>query len=108
MKGRSSIAATSSIALRGVQPPACSCAFHSNGMTAEACRPGGYLAIWLLAQSVFSAVKAKSFGWMGSGARRRTDMVRPWDRARSLPLQGGGLGWGSFAPTSPIHLPEDD
>jgi hypothetical protein len=29
-----------------------------------------------LAQSLFSAVKAKSRGWMEAGARRRTDMAQ--------------------------------
>ena len=46
----------------GSQPPCCSCARHSSGMTAEACLPGGYLAIVALAQAAFSGVKAKLAG----------------------------------------------
>src|SRR5712671_5295805 len=66
--------ATYSIALRDVQPPACSWARHRIGITAEACRPCGYFAISRFAQSRFSGVKAKLAGCWSGGARRRTDI----------------------------------
>src|SRR5215475_6664867 len=81
MWGIPSTSATYSIAFCGSQPPDCSCARHSSGITAEACRPSGYFAICCLAQARFSAVKANSFGWTSAGARRRTDMR---DRPRLL------------------------
>ena len=59
----SSLRATASIAARGTQPSCCSCAFHSSGITAEAWRPGGYLAICWSAQFSFAASKAKEAGW---------------------------------------------
>src|SRR3989442_9772169 len=64
--------ATWRIAASGTQPPACSWARHSSGITAEACRPSGYLAICPFAHSRFSAVKAKSLGCRCGSARRRT------------------------------------
>src|SRR6476659_6717209 len=63
--------ATCSIAFCGSQPPACSCARHNSGITAEACRPGGYLAICFSAHVRFSAVKENSFGCKCGSARRR-------------------------------------
>src|SRR6266849_7444765 len=67
--------ATYSIALRDVQPPACSWARHRIGITAEACRPSGYFAISRFAQSRFSGVNAKLAGCWSGGARRRTDIT---------------------------------
>src|SRR5712675_846371 len=72
----SSMAATCSIAARGVQPPDCSWARHRIGITAEACRLSGYLAISRFAQARFSGVKAKLAGCTSGGARRRTDITR--------------------------------
>src|SRR4029079_14563502 len=54
----------------GSQPPICSCARHISDSTADAWRPSGYFAIWALAHSRFSGVKAKPSGC--STARRRT------------------------------------
>src|SRR5215469_8013651 len=76
--------ATYSIAFCDVQPPACSCARHNSGITAEACRPSGYFAICCLAQARFSAVKENSFGWTSAGARRRTDIWYPCGLEASL------------------------
>jgi hypothetical protein len=68
----SSISPTARSAGSGSQPPACSCARHSSGITADHCLPSGNLAIWVFAQARFSSLKAKVAGW--SGSRRRTDM----------------------------------
>ena len=70
----SSLTATASIALRGSQPPACSWARHNSGITAEACRPGGYLAICWSRKASFSGENAKLLGWISSGASLRTAM----------------------------------
>ena len=67
-----SMSATTRMAGSGSQPSCCSCARHSSGMTAEACLPGGYLAMVASAQAAFSGVKAKLAGWLGSS--RRTAM----------------------------------
>ena len=56
-----SIRAISSIAGL-VTHPSCSCARHSSGITADACRPSGYLAMIPFAQSRLPAVKAKFAG----------------------------------------------
>src|SRR6266446_10952356 len=88
----SSISATCSIAARDVQPPDCSWARHRIGITAEACRPSGYLAISRFAQARFSGVKAKLAGCSSGGARRRTDIR-------------GGLAYGRAAlRSSPVGL----
>ena len=56
-----SIRATSSIA--GFEThPSCSCARQSSGITAEACRPSGYLPTCPFAHSRFAGVKAKLSG----------------------------------------------
>ena len=68
-----SMSATSRSAGSGSQPPCCSWARHSSGMTAEACLPGGYLAIVASAQAAFSGVNAKLAGW--SGLSLRTAML---------------------------------
>src|SRR6476620_1408070 len=81
-----SMSATCSMAFCGTQPPACSCARHNSGMTAEACRPSGYFAIWPLAHFTFAAVKAKFVGWISAGARRRTAIIHSLDRAAALGL----------------------
>src|SRR3954470_2006597 len=70
-----SLSATASIAFCGSQPPACSCARHNNGITAEACRPGGYLWISRTAQVSVSAVQANSGGWTSTGGRGRLDVL---------------------------------
>src|SRR5215203_3229217 len=69
-----SLSATASIAFCGSQPPACSCARHNSGITADACRPAGYFWISRAAQFSLSAVKANSWGWTSAEARRRLDM----------------------------------
>jgi hypothetical protein len=48
-----------------VSQPSCSCARHSSGMIALACRPSGYLVICASAQARFSGVKAKLSGCSG-------------------------------------------
>src|SRR5580693_9221126 len=85
--------AVASIAFCGSQPPDCSCARHSTGITADCWRPSGYLAICAFAQAKFSGVKEKLGGCFS--ARRRTLIGRP--RRNSLPLKGGGSGRGSRA-----------
>ena len=57
-----SFAATASIAFCGSQPPFCSWARHRSAITAEASRPGGYLAICSSANASFSGVNAKILG----------------------------------------------
>src|SRR4051812_38027642 len=81
-----SMSATCSIAFCGTQPPDCSCARHNSGITAEAWRPSGYLAICALAHFTFSAVKAKSLGWTSAEARRRTDIILSFQDAAALGL----------------------
>jgi len=66
-----SSAATASMAARGSQPPFCSCARQSSEITAEAWRPSGYLAIWVLAHSAFSGENAKLSGCSEAGASLR-------------------------------------
>src|SRR4051794_32816437 len=56
------------------QPSCCSCTRHKIGMTAEAWRPDGNLAICCFAQARFSSLNAKLSGCSSFGARRRTDM----------------------------------
>src|ERR1700752_2778370 len=70
-----SMSATCSMAFCGTQPPACSWPAHNLGMTAEAWRPSGYLAICPLAHFAFAGVKANSLGWISAGARRWTLIV---------------------------------
>src|SRR5262245_20689916 len=101
----SSIPATCSIAARGVQPPDCSWARHRIGITAEACRPSGYLAISRFAQARFSGVNAKLAGCCSGGARRRTDIRFPRQGAREPRQKGRGAERGA---RSSIHLPEHD
>src|SRR5215475_10521350 len=96
-----SSSATYSIALRDVQPPACSWARHRSGITAEACRPSGYLVICCFAQARFSGVKAKVSGCCSGGARRRTDI-------NDLPRQGTRQERQGRGTRSPVHLPEHD
>src|SRR5450756_697179 len=67
--------ATARIAASDTQPSCCSGTRHRIGITAEAWRPSGYLAICSLAQARFSAVKVKFAGCSSFGARRRTDIV---------------------------------
>src|SRR5690348_6326957 len=71
MKGIESILATLSI-MGWVTQPSCSWPRQSSEITAEAWRPGGYLAISSFAHSPFSALKAKLEGCMSGGARRRS------------------------------------
>src|SRR5436305_9852279 len=105
-------AATCSIAFCGSQPPACSCARHRIGMTADCWRPSGYFAIWSLAQSKFSAVKENSFGCSSGGARRRTAISVLPPHGMILPLPGGEREQISRAarcrPSSSVDLPEHD
>src|SRR5258708_36063701 len=84
--------ATCSIALRDVQPPACSCARHSSGITAEAWRPSGYFASCCFAQARFSAVKENSFGCNSVEARRRTDTLWVLALIHSNTGQVGAIG----------------
>src|SRR5579875_1531011 len=100
-------------------------------MTAEACRPSGYLAICCFAQARFSAVKTKLFGWISAGARRRTLIGPALPRHKPLFLSCAGLthasrlgghgraslmGMAGTSPamtgrghgTSSVHLPEHD
>src|SRR5215468_4388564 len=93
--------ATYSIALRGSQPPDCSWVRHRIGITAEACRPSGYLAICCFAQARFSAVKAKLVGCCSGGARRRTDITG------GLAQNNASAAWAHWS-YSPVHLPEHD
>src|SRR5262245_33665761 len=79
-----SMSATARIAASETQPPACSCARHRIGITAEACRPSGYFAICAFAQVRFSAVNAKLPGCSSFGARRRTDIDAPSVAAHRL------------------------
>src|SRR5271167_2863245 len=72
MLGMSSVAATFSIAARESQEPFCICARHNSASTADACRPGGYLASSLSAHALFSSVNSKLAGCLS--ARRRTDI----------------------------------
>src|ERR1700674_2960265 len=90
MRGMASMSATYSIAFCGTQPPACCWARHRTGITAEASRPCGYLAISRFVQARFSAVKANSFGWIAASARRRTDitMVQAMPRPERLSPAG--------------------
>ena len=62
MSGMSRISATFSIAGFVTQPPFCTCARRSNAITAEACRPAGYLAICFSTHFWFSGVNAKLSG----------------------------------------------
>ena len=57
-----SMSQTCSIAGRDSQP-SCSCARHSSGMIALACRPSGYLVTCASAQAWLAGVKAKLSGW---------------------------------------------
>src|SRR6186713_3045716 len=86
-----SMSATCSMAFCGTHPPACSCARHNSGMTAEACLPSGYLAICPFAHFTFAAVKAKLSGWISAGARRRTDIIDSLDGAAALGLAASQL-----------------
>src|SRR5579871_795209 len=67
--------ATARIAASLTQPSCCSCTRHRIAIAAEACRPGGYLAISFLAKARFSSVNAKLAGCISFGARRRTDII---------------------------------
>src|SRR5690349_22669207 len=57
------------------QPSCCSCTRHRIAIAADACRPGGYLAISCFAQARFSSVNLKLAGCISFGARRRTDIL---------------------------------
>ena len=66
--------ATASIAFCGSQPPACSCARHNSGITAEACRPGGYFAISPRGPVLVVRREGERWGWISAAARRRFDI----------------------------------
>src|SRR6266700_5625250 len=70
----SSKSATARIAASETQPSCCSCTRHRIAITAEAWRPGGYLAISFLAKARFSSENVKLAGCNSFGARRRTDI----------------------------------
>src|SRR5450432_1763442 len=74
MKGIESILAMLST-MGWLTQPSCSWPRQSSEITADAWRPGGYLAIVAFAQSAFCALKAKLAGWISGGARRRSDIV---------------------------------
>jgi len=67
-----SMSATYSIALRDVQPPACSWARHRIGITAEAWRPSGIFGDLLLRPGEILRREGEARGLSAAGARRRT------------------------------------
>src|SRR5215469_6623946 len=89
MCGISRRSATARIAASETQPSCSSCTRHRIAIAAEACRPGGYLAISFLAKARFSSVNVKLAGCNSFGARRRTDIVLnlSLDAARGLRVQ---------------------
>src|SRR3954468_14472428 len=123
----SSRSATARIAASETQPSCCSWTRHRIGMTAEGCRPSGYLAICCFAQARLSSEKANFAGCSSFGARRRTDIVvqflMAWreDAApnTSWPTRDQTLAWPSMdkpalrsnwmaTAGSPIDLSEHD
>src|ERR1700747_1143100 len=74
MCGISSRSATARMAASDTQPSCWSCPRPMIAIAAEACRPGGYLAISFFAKARFSSVNVKLAGCNSFGARRRTDI----------------------------------
>src|SRR3954452_9722337 len=100
MKAISSILATYSMAGRVIQPPICSWARQRIGMTADACLPGGYLAMTSFTHTRLAGVKAKFSGWMGS--RRRMAIC-----SSKVPEQPGYGHSHSRGGEVDFSLPED-
>src|SRR5919198_6034479 len=91
----------------GSHPSFCSCARQSSGITADACRPGGYLAMVSFAYARLAGVNTKVAGWFGCS--RRTAIGHS-DSAREVyyrgPLLPGRRLSHSSAPAS-RGLPAD-
>src|SRR3712207_5325335 len=107
----SSFAATASMAFSGSQPPCCSWALPKSAITADAWRPGGYLAISLSANASFWGVNAKLLGWSSSGASFRTAIAilfQPSCPARGRALTTLSCAARNGSETLAIHLAEHD